>query len=336
MLLRGVRDVSALASPTEPQSVSERAFDRARAGSVAHADLPAARQIAAELDLRWPEVLAAAHAPENKQNKLLALKEKEHSPVGWITDARIKYALKLVAGRLGVDTLTKGAYDAERDVLLGADARDWLHGRRLRLPSAYAMLRAAGNWDAALAIAGLKPIVRAHTIHQVILSPVEVMDRFYEHYDEQPSRKALRAFASGNKLPMSGEGNRPFAEIVAEWRQRRRERGEDEPRVNKYRLGPGIKRPDYGADVGAARPGEHLYSGKWSDEDACVGWVARYLTSLPAGARSTAATYETWRRQNPGAPATDRFGQHGGWDAVRRTARKRLKAQGPPTPDPTR
>ena len=48
--------------------------------------------------------------------------------------------------------------------------------------------------------------------------------------------------------------------------------------------------------------------------------VANYLNSLPAGARSTAATYETWRRQNPGVPATDRFGQHGGWDAVRRKA----------------
>jgi hypothetical protein len=92
--------------------------------------------------------------------------------------------------------------------------------------------------------------------------------------------------------------------------------------------------------VGAARPGEHLYSGKWSDEDACVEFVASYLASLPAGARSTAGTYEAWRKQNPGAPTTDRFGQHGGWDAVRRQAQKQLKTQrtptGPPTPDPTR
>jgi hypothetical protein len=326
-LLQGVREVSTLASPAKPQAVSERTFDRARAGSADHADLPAARQIASEIGLPWPGVLAVAHAPENEQNKLLALKTKEHPPVGWLTDARIKYALRLVAGRLGVDTLTKGEYDAERVALLNADARDWLHGRRLRLPSANAILLAASSWDAAVVRAGLKAFVRSHTIHQVILSPVEVMDRFYQHYGEQPSRKALRAFARGNKLPMSGEGNRPFAEIVTEWRQQRHERGLPEPRVIKYRLGPGIKRPDYSADVGAAKPSEHLYRGKWSDEDVCVEWVVNYLASLPAGAKSTAATYEAWRKQNPGAPSADRFSQHGGWDALRRKAQERVSGR---------
>jgi hypothetical protein len=339
MLLQGVREVAALANPTAPPTVSQRAFDRARASSATHADLPAARQIAKELKLNWPEALAVAHAPENEQNKLLALKTKDYySPVGWLTEARIKYALRLVAGRLGVDTLTKGEYDAERVVLLNADARDWLHGRRLRLPSATAILLATSSWDAAVVLAGLKAFVRSHTIHQVILSPVEVVDRFYEHYGEQPSRKALRAFARGNKLPMSGEGNRPFAEIVTEWRQQRHEHGLPEPRVIKYRLGPGIKRPDYSADVGAARLGEHLYRGKWTGEgrERCVEWVANYLASLPVGAKATAATYEAWRKQNPGAPSTDRFSMHGGWDAVRRNARKQLKAQGPTTPGPTR
>jgi hypothetical protein len=215
VLLAGVREVSAVAKPTDPLAVSQRAFDRARANSAAHADLPAARQIAKELKLNWPEALAVAHSPENEQNKLLALKTKDYySPVGWLTDARIKYALRLVAGRLGVDKLTKGEYDAERVALLNADARDWLHGRRLRLPSANAILLAANSWDAAVVLAGLKAFVRSHTIHQVILSPVEVVDRFYEHYGEQPSRKALRAFARGNKLPMSGEGGRPFGRTL--------------------------------------------------------------------------------------------------------------------------
>jgi hypothetical protein len=338
-LLREVREVVSRANPTDPQAVSQRAFDRARAGSADHADLPAARQIAQELKLKWPEVLAVAHAPENKQSTLLAYKERDKAPVGWLTDARIKYALRLVAGRLGTDTLTKVAYDEERTVLLSEDARDWLHGRRLRFPSANAIRKAARSWRAALRIAGLKEHTsRKPTIHQVIVSRVEVMDRFYDRYDEQPSLNALHDFARGNKIPMSGEGGRNWSETVAEWRQRRRDRGEPEPRVVDYRdrrdaHGRLLKAPDFSADVGAAKPGEYPYIGKWSDEEPCVEWVAYYLASAPAGS-ATSEAYAAWALRTPGAPTLDRFPQHGGWTVVQRKAEERLKAQGPPTGPP--
>jgi hypothetical protein len=324
MLLREVSEVAARANPAEPQAVSQRAFDRARASSPEHADLPAARQIAAELGLPWPAVLAVAHAPGDKQSNLFARKTRGASaPAGWLTDARIKYALRLVAGRLGPDTLTKDTYNAERAVLRAADARDWMHGGRLRLPSARAIQLAAGAWDAALRLAGLKASEQTHTIHQTILSRVEVMDRFYHHYHEQPSHKALKDFAHGNKIPMSGEDDRPWSETVAEWRQRRSERGLPEPRIVKRRLGPRVKAPDYSKDVGAAKPGEYLYRGKWADENLCVEWVTQYLASV-GGRPSTAQDYETWARQRPGAPGYSRFVQHGGWEAIRRKAHERL------------
>ena len=325
-----------LANATEPHAVSQRAFDRARASSADHAGLPAARQIAKELGLSWPEVLAVAHAPEGKRNYLLNVKTRENAPIGWLTSARIRYALRLVAGRLGVDSLTTIAYDVERDVLLNEDARDWLHGRRLRIPSAGAIGLAAHGWGAALRIAGLSEHVRRKpAIHQVIVSRVDVMDRFYDHYGEQPSEPALKDFARGNKIPVSGEGGRAYSEAVAEWRQRRRDSGEPEPR-RIDRRGTGEKAPDFSADVGAAKPGEYLYLGKWENEDLCVEWVAYYLANLPSKRRATARDYAAWAQRNPGAPTTDIFSsKHKGWNAVRLKAEERLKAQGPPAGPPT-
>ncbi|MGA9314754.1 MAG: hypothetical protein WBV77_09010 [Solirubrobacteraceae bacterium] len=330
MLLTEVREVAALANSTEPQSVSQRTFDSARASSADHADLPAARQIARELKLKWPEVLAVAHTPESEQNKLLALKARENTPHGWLTNERIKYVLRLVAGHLRVDTLAKVAYDEERDVLLNEDARDWLHGRRLRLPSANAIGRAVGGWDEALRIAGLKELKRGtRTIHQVVLSRVEAMERFHEYHNQQPpSQMALEAFARGNKIPMRGQNGQQWPDTVAEWRKLRADAGLSAPRIVKYRRGPGVKGPDWSVDVGAARLGEYPVLGKWSDKNVCADWVARYLATLQRDERSTARAYQAWVRKNHGAPDLDRFVQHGGWDKVRRKAQKRLKAQG--------
>jgi hypothetical protein len=338
MLLRGVREVAAKTSPGQPHNVSERAFDSARATSDEYSDLPAARQIARELGIPWAEVLILAHAPTNEQSKKLARKAQEPMPKDWLTPARIKYALRLIAERLGVDTLSRLAYDAERDMLQAADEADWMHGRRLHLPSASTLSRAAGGWDAALHIAGLEAYVPPRpTVHQVVVSQLEVMDRFYDHYGEQPTHKALRDFARGNKIPMSGEGGRKWSEAVAEWRQSRIDRGLGQPRVVGRRgrrdaQGRPITPPDFGQDVGAAKPGEFLYQGKWHDEELCVGWLARYLATVPtrrttrfAGSGGpTARTYEAWAAQTPGAPMPKFFIQHGGWSAVLRKAQERV------------
>lgn len=320
-LLQRVREVAALASPSEPTTATQRAFDAVRTSSPTYTDLRAARQIAAELDLPWRVVLRLAHEPTARQSHALSLQGRGWSPEGWLTNDRIAYALRLVAGRLGLMTLTMGAYDAERDALLSEDRRDWLHGRRLRLPSAEAIRLASGDWDAAIRLAGLEANARpSREIRQVILSRLDVMDRFYDHYGEQPTKRALEAFARGNSIPMSDEGRRLWSETVVEWRQRRRERGLPDPRVPQRKGGRGAKAPDYSANVGAGRPSEQSHRGKWSDEKACVEWVGRYLASLTARERSTQDGYRRWVNQYPGAPSPSRFAQHGGWEAVRSAA----------------
>jgi hypothetical protein len=324
-VLSGVRKVAALANPDAPAAASQRAFDaatqRLRTSNVDRGRLPAARQIAAELRLPWRDVLTLAHEPDERQAHAIGLRCREWMPRGWLTAERVQFALRLVAGRRGVVTLTMGAYDEERDALLAQDCRDWLHGRRLRLPDAEAIRLASGDWDAALRLAGLEACARPpREIRQVILSRLDVMDRFYDHYGEQPTKRSLEAFARGNRIPMSDENKRPWSETVAEWRQRRRERGLPEPRAAARKGGRGVKAPDYSADVGAARSDERPHRGKWSDEKACVAWVARYLASLPARERSTQDGYRRWARRHPGAPSSSRFAQHGGWGAIRREA----------------
>lgn len=327
-LLRGVHEVSLLANSSEPASVSQRAFDEARVGSAEHTSLPAASQIARELRLPWRKVVSLAHEPTGRQSHLLGLNEREQSPEGWLTESRVRFALRLVAGRLNVETLTMGAYDAERDALLVADRRDWMHGRRLRLPSAEAIREAADGWDEALRLAGLAVGVRpSREIRQTILSRLDVMDRFYEHYGEQPTQKALLAFARGNQIPMSAEDKRLWSETVAGWKQRRRERGLPEPRVAQRKGGRGVKAPDYSRDVGAAHPGEQPHRGKWADLGECAAWVARYHASLQRRERSTQTGYRAWARQNPGAPSPSAFAQHGGWEAVRGEAQEQNEAQ---------
>jgi hypothetical protein len=335
MLLREVREVAVRANPTEPRAVTQRAFDRARAANTANASLPTARQIAKEIGIPWPEVLAVALAPDDEQSHRLMHRTRETPLRGWLTSARITYALRLVAGRLRTNSLSRVAYDAERDVILNEDARDYLHGRRLRLPSANAITIAAHGWGGALRIAGLEDYKRRkRTINQVIVYRVEVMDRFYDRYEEQATGAALSAFARGNKIPMSSEGGRRHSEVVAEWRRRRHERGESEPRVVKRHRNPSVKAPDFGANVGAAKPGEYPHRGKWKDENLCVEWVAHYVSSR-GGGKATVRDYVAWVRRNPGAATPEKFTQHGGWSAVLRKAEEQIKAQGPPTGPPT-
>jgi hypothetical protein len=323
ILLQGVREVTELVSPAEPTAATQRAFDAARSGSTGAANLPAARQISAKLRMPWRDVLVLAHEPDVRHAHVLGLRGREWSPEGWLTVDRARFAVRLVAGRRRTVTLTMGAYEAERLALLAEDRRDWLHGRRLRLPSATALRLAAGGWDPALTLAGLATDVNPpQTITQTILSRLDVMDRFYDHYGEQPTKRALEAFARGNGIPMSDENKRLWSETVKLWRQRRRERGLPEPRVGARKGGRGAKAPDYSADVGAACSGEQPHRGKWADAEACVAWVARYLATLGPSERSTQDGYRRWASQHPDAPSPSRFARHGGWEAVRRATQE--------------
>jgi hypothetical protein len=321
LMLRGVREVSTLAKPWDPVTVSQRSFDEARATSPQHAELPPARRITERLRLSWGEVLDMAHAPEGTHSHRLGRKEQETPASTWLTMEYMVFALKLVAHRLNKPTLTQGEYRAERDEMLSADRARWLHGRQLLLPNERQIAFAVGSWSAALSLAGLSATKRMPpTPKQKILTRMEAIERFHDHYKEKPTVTALRAFVRGNGLPMSGEDDRAFADTFAEWEERRCEQGLPPARVVDRRIGRRRGCPDYSRNVGAARPGEEPYKRKGRDPAVCVTWIARYIAELGTRERSTKCGYEAWARRHPGAPRAPTFARHGGWEKLRRKA----------------
>ncbi len=328
MLLRGVRKVAALARPDEPGAVSQRAFDAAREHSSAHASLPPAKRIAERLGLPWREVVAVAHEPEARQNQLLAVKARGRAQ-DWLTAEYVCVVLQLVAGRLGVDSVTTRDYRVERARLLAEDRARPRNGRWLLLPDDEQIIACAGSWDAALRIAGLNETIDRRPAEGQLGAPtlVDLLERFHDEYGFRPSTRDLRAFARGNGVPYPSERTQRFGVAVAEWVASRRSRGLAQPRVVKRAGGRGNRAPDYSRDVGAARPRERRRV-KWT-RAACAAAVAQYLAQLRRDERSTERGYTDWAAAQPrgDAPAVATIQTFGGWEAVRRESQERLGLQ---------
>jgi hypothetical protein len=334
MLLRAVREVAVLASPGRPEAVTQRAFDAAKAGSAAHADVPAARRIAEQLKLSWPEVLATALEPEDRQAHKLGAKARGPTSVDWLTEKHAAAVLQLVAGRLSANTVSTAEYEAECEKLLGADGARWFQGGNLPLPTPRQIVHRFGSWDEALRKAGLQlPHQRVPGIRpKPAPSFPDLMERFHDVYEIQPTAKALQEFARGNGIPYPDPRRVKFSAGLDEWLARRRASGESAPRVEKRRPGrlPGGGRPaphpDYSRDVGAARPGERRLGEhrqiKWTRED-CIASVARYLEHA-AGSRSTERGYGSWAAAQESAPRRSTLRVHGRWEEMRRLAQEEL------------
>lgn len=232
ILLQCVRDVSLLVNADEPTQVTQYDFDAAaeQAASNGGPRLPEAKRITERLRKKWREVLTIAHEPPEKHSHLLGCKEAEASAQDWLTEDYIKHVVRRVANRLGVTTLTRGEYGAERDAMLAEDARHWSHRRPLLLPSEDAIVGKLGDWDAALRLARLEVGVRPSR-GPASFSRLDVMDLFYNEHGEQPSKTGLDDFARVKNICMSGEERRKWSETVKLWRQRRHDGGLTEPRV---------------------------------------------------------------------------------------------------------
>ncbi len=321
MLLRGVREVAALARPDEPECVSQRAFDAARERSSAHASLPRAKRIAERLGLPWQAVVAVAHEPAARQNQSLAVKARERAQ-DWLTAEHVCVVLQLVAGRLGVDSVTTRDYRVDRARLLAGDRARPRNGRWLLLPDDEQIIARAGSWDAALRIAGLNETSERGKgqNHPGAPTLADLLERFHDEHGFQPSVRDLRAFARGNGVPYPSERAQRFGEAVAQWVASRSNCGLPEPRVVKRVGGRGRRAPDYSTDVGAARPGERR-RGKWT-RVGCAAAVARYVAQLRRDERSTERGYADWAAAQPrgDAPAVATIQTFGGWEAVRRQA----------------
>ena len=156
-LLDAVYEVAAVANPADPLRTSQRAFDDTRTRSLFHPGLPRAKRIAERLGMPWRDVLTVAHAHDDERGRLLAAKTGRERPVKWVTPENAASSLAIIARRLNTNSLTQGQYRREREQMLADDAKRWIHGRQLRVPSAAQVVDAVGSWDAALSAAGLQP-----------------------------------------------------------------------------------------------------------------------------------------------------------------------------------
>lgn len=335
MLLRGVREVSAVVNAAEPEAVTQRTFDAARGLSRTHAALPAARQITEKLRLPWAEVLAVAHKPEEEQAKLLALKGKEPSSADWLSEQHIAAVLQLAAARLGMDTVSTNEYRVEREKVLALDRARWMHGSQLLLPNAEQIMHAAGSWDEALRFAGLREQRKPGATRKKTNAPplLDLMERFYEVHSVQPTRPALQEWASASDIPYpSPEGRNAFQKAREAWVERRRAVGKPDPKLPPH--GKGRKtsvRPDYSTRKGAPLPGERRRD--FWDEASCVAAVTRYIAQLPPGkgSRSTSTGYRAWAAEQEHAPVMTTIQYHcGGWERARRAALKQISRVRPP------
>lgn len=320
VLLQGVREICELVNPSEPLTVSQRAFDAARPRSASFKDIPLARNIASTLRLSWREVLELAYRPPGVQNHHLS--RKQTSPYqDWLTDDYIGSVLKLVARRLGVNTLTLRQYRRERDAMLAVDRARWLHGGQLMLPTDDQIAMAAGDWDRALSLAGLapRPGLGDQGKSKIGLTPAELLERCYEVHGTQATARELRDFARANKIPHARLEYKKWLEWVAEWKASRLAKGLPVPSGPQARNA----RPDYSRDMGAAIPGKHRLN-QWSAED-CIQSVTHYLEQLKPGQRSSRRGYDDWASKQERAPQVSIFDQHKGWEAVRRKAQARMR-----------
>jgi hypothetical protein len=331
-LLRGVREVAALANPAAPLTVTQAAFDTARTRSPAYAGMPRAKRITEQLRLRrWSVVLTVAHEPEGKHNHLLGWKTMEED-ADWLTVEYVASVLKLVAHRLGADTVSRPDYRDEREKLLAEDRKRWLHGQQLLVPKSAQIEQVMGTWTAALQAAGLRTRSEGVVERNATRAPThaELLDLFWKHYPVLPTKRDLQAFALGNSIPYPTEAKAKFGEERDAWAEARRAEGvavPDEPP-------PHGERADYSRDAGEALPGARRRR-RWGNAADCVAAVKRYVEELRPGERAGAESYRAWaRRQAGGAPAPKELEQHGGWAAVWRLARDELQREQASNPPP--
>lgn len=266
----------------------------------------------------WREVLRLAHAPERTHAHLLG-RAQSAPEQDWLSEDYIAFALRLIAVRLGVATVSLVAYRVECECLLAEDRAAWLHGRQLRLPTDEQIRIAAGGWDRALALANLsaRPGVGDQGQGKYAASTEDVLERCFDAHGTESTNKELWVFVKANGIPYSRERTRLWSECIAAWKQERHARGQAVPDGPP----PLDERPDYSRDVGAARPGERRKQ-DWSQIEDCLPHVVAYLEQLGAGERSSKLGYAAWAREQPGAPSYSAFDAHGGWELVRSLALK--------------
>jgi hypothetical protein len=348
LLLQLVCKVAILADPARPGEVSQLAWDEARstldspasggpsASDPAIPSLPSsARSIARSLKRPWREVLEIAHDSPAWAKRLGADEAKNASR--WLTAEHVAYVLKLAARRRGALKLTKKQYENERRLMIEENRRYYLHGRRLRLPTADQLclftqreiygangvgVPDVGTWDRALELAGLDSARRGRRRTTAQPLPLlDLLDRYCVAYGSEPTPRRLWRFAEEQKLPyVKMSSKRAWTEVILLWRRRREAEGLSAPRAAE----PATAGENALAGMRLPTKPKKPRTSAWSDPEKCLQAITRYLEQIPKGKRANVVDYSAWASQHGRGPSVPTLKQHGGWTKMRQIAHERM------------
>ncbi|WP_205696542.1 hypothetical protein [Conexibacter sp. SYSU D00693] len=324
-LVADVAEHAARAAGTAPWLVTQSAWDAARPGA-GHPSAPSARQVVARLatagrdaGMGWRRVLRLAVDEGDRGRRSEALLRARRLDY----DARdTRYALRVVAARVDGASPSPSAYDAQRAKLIARRGQGaQLHATLL--PTANQITAVHGTWDAALADAGLaaRPPSRPGPGRPQApgLPVVDVLVAFMTDNDYIPSHRILRRYATDARVRMTDRGGRQWAEHVHAASETLRRQGLPVPE-RRARPGRGNKATYVLPAPGALTNPPALRT--W-DEAAAIDALARWLRSLPAGAKRTQKAYlQAYRDVN--GPPPSRLADFGGFTAMRTKAEQQI------------
>lgn len=292
---------SCVGSIPAPEGVSKADFD-ARRGSFGWDDVPSVKGLEKRWNLRWEELKEALLSPGRDFGRTLAARLRRSAGAG-LSDGDVAYALRLIALRLGANTMRQHEYDAELELLeAAASGLPSAELGEFRLPRAgdidtYMRNTGRDGWESALGLAGLAPPGLSKRQSPGITIG-EALEMFLCEVGFLPGHHALRAFTrqKGIALESQVEGYlEKRAAFVAEWRARGRWVADGPP--------PSTKRPPIHAEPvadDAAAP--RANRARWTREEMLAGTERALELAYERGVTLTDRLMRDLARDHPEIP----------------------------------
>jgi len=340
-----VRTIAEEGKPGHPESISVREFDKARAAT-GHDDAPSAKAICQRLADRDGKAMGWRRVKEIAFDETASIEHVERrrrasAPARYLSERGVYFALRLIAKRLDVKTMTPGEYDDERQVALKEERkRDRprpLLAQLLPTANQIEQLFLSGDddddddqdvgaaWDRALEVAELEPRAQLRDQRrrrgrlEESLPLIEAIHIFAELNGRLPSKTDLNEF--GEKADVQLEAIRkPYRDVLREAIAYRQALGHNGPtELPRPEGGAGGNAPR--APIAAPAPGSipgvarRLSKGRTRyARDELIAAIQAYLEDLDGG-RPTQKGYGRYAVKNR-LPATKNFAKHGGWKAL--------------------
>lgn len=231
-----VEEVVEYLDAEQPDELSLSRFDKARV-ELGYGDAPEGRVIARRFKMSWSEFAKVATNPRTDLKR--SVHQRLGEPERKLRDPEVIYALRLVARRLGQESIAEDQYRRERSKLVAASERQ-AREMGLRLPNHDQIKHyVGGDWKKALTLAGMgdAPSFKLGARRE------DVLIEAFLHFDTRLGRTDYVTFCEANNI--SAEGPKHLPEAVRRANRRLKEQGLKIPAAPPWR----DLKPDYSKPV---------------------------------------------------------------------------------------